>query len=171
VAVNAYLYVDGVTGPSTSRTGCIDCLSFSWGVSQTQTYAAGSSGKEATAGRADFSNLTIMKVTDKTTPYLMDHCASGNVLPKVYILYDKPVGDKQQVYFRIYLKDALITSQMISGSSENPTESVSFAFQAVEVGYAPQTDPGALDAAERKGFNLATLTPDYAAEDEFPTTI
>lgn len=30
-AVNAYLYVDGVQGPSTSRTNHIDILSFSWG--------------------------------------------------------------------------------------------------------------------------------------------
>jgi type VI secretion system secreted protein Hcp len=169
VAVNAYLWVDTVTGPSTSQTGAIDILSFSWGVSQTQTYGAGASGKEAKAGRADFSNLTIMKVTDATTPLLMDHCASGNILSKVHIDYYKPVGDKQQCYFRIYLKDALITSQQLSGSNENPTESVSFAFQAVEVGYAPETDPGTLDAAIRKGFNLATLTPDYAAEDAFPT--
>jgi len=120
VAVNAYLYVDGVTGPSGSKTGFIDILSFSWGVSQTSTYGAGASGKEAKAGRADFSNLTIMKVLDKTTPLLCDHCASGDILKKVYILYDKPVGDKQADYFRIYLKDALVTSVQLSGSNENP---------------------------------------------------
>ena len=45
------------------------------------------------------------------------------------------MGDEQQDYFRIYLKDALITSVQLSGSNENPTESVSFAFQAVEVAY------------------------------------
>src|SRR5258708_23222651 len=117
MAVNAYPYVDGIEGPSTSKTGFIDVLSFSWGVSQTSTYGAGASGKEAKAGRADFSNLSIMKVLDKTTPLLCDHCASGNILPKVYILYDKPVGDKQQVYFRIWIKDALITSVHLSGSN------------------------------------------------------
>src|SRR5436853_4619965 len=135
MAVNAYLYVDGVEGPSTSRAGCIDVLSFSWGVSQTAVYGPGASGKEAKAGRADFSNLTIMKVLDKTSALLFDHCASGDILKEAYILYDKPVGDKQQDYFRIYLKDALITSVQLSGSNENPTESVSFAFQAVEVAY------------------------------------
>ncbi len=169
MAVNAYLYIDGVPGPSTSRTDHIDILSFSWGVANTSTYGAGASGKEAKAGRADFANLSIMKVTDKTTPLIMDHCASGNILPKVYILYDKPVGDKQQAYFRIWLKDALITSQQISGSSENPSESVSFAFQSVEVAYAPENDDGSLDAAIRKGYNLETLTPDFAADDALPT--
>ena len=163
MAVNAYLYVEGVEGPSTSKTGFIDILSFSWGVSQTSTYGAGASGKEAKAGRADFSNLTIMKVLDKTTALLADHCASGDILKEVYILYDKPVGDKQQDYFRIYCKDALITSVQLSGSNENPTESISFAFQGVEVAYRPEKDDGTLDAAIRKGYDLETLKSDYAA--------
>src|ERR1700748_1237230 len=109
MAVNAYLFIDGVEGPSTSKTGFIDVLSFSWGVSQTSTYGAGASGKEAKAGRADFSNLSIMKLLQKPRPLWSDHCATGNILSKVYIVYDKPVGDKQADYFRIYLKDALIT--------------------------------------------------------------
>jgi len=167
MAVNAYLFVEGVSGPSTSKTGHIDVLSFSWGVSQTSTYGAGASGMEAKAGRADFSNLTIMKVLDKTTPLLCDHCASGDILKKVYILYDKPVGTEQQDYFRIYLKDALITSVQLSGSNENPTESVSFAFQAVEVAYKPEKDDGTLDAAIPKGYDLETLKSDYAAADSF----
>jgi type VI secretion system secreted protein Hcp len=169
MAVNAYLYIDQTPGPSTSRTDHIDILSFSWGVSQTSTYGAGASGKEAKAGRANFSDLTIMKVLDKTTPLLCDHCASGNILSKVYILYDKPVGDKQQAYYRIWIKDALITSVQNSGSNENPTESVSFAYQSVEVAYAPEKDDGSLDAAIRKGYNLETLTPDFAADDPLPT--
>jgi len=167
MAVNAYLYVDGVEGPSTSNPGHIDVLSFSWGVSQTSTYGAGASGKEAKAGRADFSNLSIMKVLDKTTPLLADHCASGDIIKKVYILYDKPVGDKQEPYFRIWLKDALITSVQLSGSNENPTESVSFAFQSVEYGYKPEKDDGSLEAAIRKGYDLETLKADFAAPSGF----
>jgi len=170
MAVNAYLTIDGIEGPSTSRTGSIDILSFSWGVSQTSVYGTGASGKEAKAGRADFSTLSIMKVLDKTTPLLCDHCASGDILKKVYILYDKPIGTAQQPYFRIWLKDALITSVQLSGSNENPTESVSFAFQGVEIAYAPEKDDGSLDAAVRKGYDLETLKSDYAADDALPTS-
>src|ERR1017187_733347 len=163
MAVNAYLIIDGVTGPSTSKTGAIDILSFSWGVSQTSTYGSGASGKEAKAGRADFANLSIMKVLDATSPLLTDHCATGNILKEVYIQYEKPVGDKQQGYFRIYLKDALITSCQLSGSNENPSESVSFAYQGVEYAYAPEKDDGSLDAAIRKGYDRGLLTADFAA--------
>ena len=138
MAVNAYLYIDGVEGPSTSKPNHIDVLSFNWGVRQASTYGPGQSGKEAKAGRADFAELTITKVLDKTTPFLCDNCASGDILDEVYILYDKPVGDKQDDYFRVYLKDALITNVNLSGSNENRTETVSFAFQAVEVAYRPR---------------------------------
>ena len=167
MAVNAYLFIDGVEGPSTSKTGHIDVLSFSWGVTQQSTYGTGASGKEAKAGRANFSDLTIMKVLDKTSPLLCDHCASGDILKKVYIVYDKPVGTEQQDYFRIYLKDALISSVQLSGSNENPTESVSFAFQAVEVAYKAEKDDGSLDAAVPKGYDLETLKSDWAAPDSF----
>ena len=164
MAVNAYLFIDGIEGPSTSKPKHIDVLSFSWGVSQTAVYGAGASGKEAKAGRADFSNLSIMKVLDKTSPLLVDHCATGNILSKVYIVYDKPVGDKQQDYFRIWLKDALITSVQLSGSNENPMESVSFAFQGVEIAYKAEKDDGSLDAAIPKGYDLENLTANFAAD-------
>ena len=164
MAVSAHLSIDGITGPSTSVPGTIDVLSFSWGVSQTAVYGAGASGKEAKAGRADFSNLTIMKVLDATSPLLCDHCATGNILPKVYIIYTKPVGDKQDNYFRIWVKDALVTSVQLSGSSEQPVESVSFAYQGVEIAYRPEKDDGTLDAAIPKGYDLELLTADFAAD-------
>ena len=97
MAVNAYLVHRRRVGAQHQQSGHIDVLSFSWGVSQTAVYGTGASGKEAKAGRADFSNLTIMKVLDKTTPLLCDHCASGDILKKVYILYDKPVGTSSRI--------------------------------------------------------------------------
>jgi type VI secretion system secreted protein Hcp len=167
MAVNAYLLVDGVTGPSTSKTGYIDILSFSFGASNSSTYGVGASGLEAKAGRVNFSDLTIMKVLDKTSPILAQHCWSGDILKKVVLLYDKPVGDAQADYFRIYLEDGLITSVQNSGSNENPTESVSFAFQKVEVAYKAENDDGTLAGAVPKGFDLSTLKSDYAAPDPF----
>ena len=53
MAVNAYLIIDGVSGPSQSRTDAIDILSFSFGANMTTTYQAGSSGQESKAGRAN----------------------------------------------------------------------------------------------------------------------
>ena len=96
MAVNAYLIIDGIPGPSTSKSGAIDILSFSFGASQTAVIGAGSSGGEARSGRANVSDVSIMKVLDKTSPLLFDHCVSGDYLKKVDILYDKPMGASQE---------------------------------------------------------------------------
>jgi len=167
MAVNAYLIVDTVKGPSTSKEGAIDVLSFSWGASNTATYGTGASGKESKAGRADLAHLTIMKVLDNTSTTLFNHCVSGDTLKKVVLLYDKPIGDRQADYYRIFLENAVITSIQHSGSSENPTESVSFAYEAIEIAYKAEDGKGGLAGAIPKGFNLQTLKSDYAAPESF----
>jgi type VI secretion system secreted protein Hcp len=157
MAVNAYLVIDGRPGPSTSRADAIDVLSFSFGASQTAVMGVGSSGSESRAGRADLSNLTIMKVVDKLSPLLFDDCVTGNILTKATLFYDKPVGDKQDDYFKIELENVLITSVQFSGSNENPTESVSFAFGKTKVYYNPEDASGNLAGWIEKGYDLQAL--------------
>jgi type VI secretion system secreted protein Hcp len=159
MAVNAYLVIQGIDGPSTSRKNAIDILSFSIGAIQTATYGVGASGMEAKAGRADFQNLSVMKVLDKTSPMLFEACVKANVLKQVTLLYDKPVKGTQQDYFKVTLADAIVTTHLISGSSENPVESLTFAFQAIEIAYAAEKDDGTLDSFVPKGFSLQTLAP------------
>ncbi len=158
MAVNAYLVIDGRPGPSTSKQDAIDILSFSFGASMSAVIGAGSSGGESRAGRANLSDVTIMKVLDKTSPLLFDDCVTGNYLKKVDIIYDKPMGDSQEDYFKIHMEDALITSIQLSGSSENPMESISFAFSKVKVSYNPE-EGGSLKGFIDKGFDVLKLKP------------
>jgi type VI secretion system secreted protein Hcp len=158
MAVNAYLVIADRPGPSTSKKDAIDILSFSFGATQTAVIGAGSSGGEARAGRANVGELSIMKVLDKTSPLLFDDCVTGNYLKKVDIVYDKPMGDKQEDYFKIHLEDALITSIQLSGSNENPVESISFAFSKIKVSYNPE-DNGALKGFIDRGFDVLKLKP------------
>jgi type VI secretion system secreted protein Hcp len=158
MAVNAYLIIDGRPGPSTSKQNAIDILSFSFGASQTHVIGPGSSGSETRAGRADLSNVSIMKVVDKVSPLLFDDCVTVNILKKVDIIYDKPMGDDQQDYYKIHLEDAMITSIQHSGSNENPMESISFAFQKIKVSYNPEKD-GSLQGFIDKGFDVLKLKP------------
>lgn len=158
MAVNAYLIVDGRPGPSTSKEGAIDILSFSFGASQTAVIGVGSSGGEARAGRANLSDVSIMKVVDKVSPLLFDDCVTGNYLKKVDIIYDKPMGDKQEEYYKIHMENALITSIQHSGSNENPMESITFAFSKIKVSYNPE-EKGELKGFIDKGFDVLTLKP------------
>jgi type VI secretion system secreted protein Hcp len=158
MAVNAYLIIDGRPGPSTSKKDAIDILSFSFGATQQHVIGSGSSGGEARAGRANIGDLNVMKVLDKTSPLLFDDCVTGNYLKKVDLIYDKPMGDSQEDYFKIHLEDALITSIQHSGSQENPTETISFAFAKIKVSYNPEDD-GKLKGFIDKGFDVLKLKP------------
>lgn len=160
MAVNAYLILDGVEGPSTSRAKAIDILSFSFGASNSTVIGPGSSGSETKAGRANIQDLNLMKVLDKTSPTLFNYCVTGTTVKTATIYYDKPMGDKQADYFKIELTNAIITSVQLSGSSENPVESVSLAFEKVKVGYNPENPDGkSLKGFVEKGFDLMTLKP------------
>ncbi|HEY1986670.1 MAG TPA: type VI secretion system tube protein Hcp [Terracidiphilus sp.] len=158
MAVNAYLVIADRPGPSTSKTDAIDILSFSFGASMNHVIGVGSSGGEARAGRASLGDLSIMKVADKVSPLLFDDCVTGNILKKVDVIYDKPMGDNQEDYFKIHLEDALITSFQLSGSAENPVESISFAYAKVKVSYNPE-EAGALKGFIDKGFDALKLKP------------
>jgi type VI secretion system secreted protein Hcp len=153
MAVNAYLVIDGVQGPSTSKDGAIDLLSFSFGASM-PTSASADGGLRA--GRADVSHVTVMKVLDKTSPDLFQHCVTGDFLSKVDVIYDKAMGDQQEDYYKLSMSDALITSIQWSGSNENPTESVSFAFKKIQVCYNPE-EGGQLKGFVQKGFDTQTI--------------
>jgi type VI secretion system secreted protein Hcp len=158
MAVNAYLTVDGRPGPSTSKPGSIDILSFSFGATQQAVFGVGSSGGEARSGRANLQDVTIMKVVDKVSPLLFDDCVTGNYIKTVDIVYDKPMGDDQEDYYKIHMEDALITSIQHSGSSENPVESISFAFSKIKISYNPE-EGGALKGFIDKGFDVLKLKP------------
>jgi len=158
MAVNAYLIIKGRPGPSTSKKDAIDILSFSFGASQTSVIGAGSSGGEARSGRANVGDVTIMKVVDKVSPLLFDDCVTGNYLTEVDVVYDKPMGKVQEDYYKIHMENAMITSIQHSGSSENPMESISFAFSKIKVSYAPE-EGGKLGGFIDKGFDVLKLQP------------
>jgi type VI secretion system secreted protein Hcp len=158
MAVNAYLIIDGRPGPSTSKANAIDILSFSFGATQTAVIGVGSSGGEARAGRANLHDVSIMKVVDKVSPLLFDDCVTGNYLKTVDIIYDKPMGDSQEDYYKIHLENALITSFQNSGSNENPVESISFAYSKIKVSYNPE-EGGSLKGFIDKGFDVLKLKP------------
>lgn len=159
MAVNAYLIIDGVDGPSKSREKAIDIISFSFGTSLAANFQTGSSGGESRVGRASLSDVSIMKATDKTSPTLFDYGVRGEFFKQVEIIYDKTVGGgaKQEDYFKITMENAVVSAFQVSGSGENPTESISFAFRKIKLSYNPEKDDGSLAGFVDKGFDAATL--------------
>jgi type VI secretion system secreted protein Hcp len=157
MAIDAFLYIDGRKGPSLKRKEAIDILSFSFGASMTSSYGAGRSGGEAATGNASASDISVMCVGDKLTPELFRDLCTGHHFDSVKIEYEKPIGDEQQPFFKIGMEDAFLTSLQLSGSSENPMLSLSFAAEKIKVSYNPQGDDGKLQGYVDGGFDFGTM--------------
>src|SRR5436190_2753704 len=113
----------------------IEVLSFSWGVTNA-TPKPGGGG--AATGRADIQDLTIVHNVDKSSPLLMQACATGTHLKEVTVTQRK-AGKGQQEFLVFKLNDVIITSVTQSGDISQPaSENVSFAFARVDVEYKPQ---------------------------------
>jgi len=144
MAVDVFLKLGTIKGESkdSAHPGEIDILSWSWGIAQTGTMGQGGGGG---AGKANFSDLSIMHALDKASPVLMASCANGEHITEGTLVARK-AGKGQQEYLILKMTDVLITSVSPSGSSEEPTESVSLQFGKVDLEYKPQKPDGSLDA-------------------------
>jgi type VI protein secretion system component Hcp len=132
------LKLPGVTGTSTTvgHVGEIPLLSFSEGVS----------AKKGTGSSC--SELSVMKVVDQTSPLLFVFTMAGvDFTQPVVLTYSKDLGVGGVVdYYTIKMNNASITSVQNSGSSEVPTESVSFKGTSLDITYTP---PGGGTAVTR----------------------
>jgi type VI secretion system secreted protein Hcp len=150
------LTVPGVPGESTSVPNAIDLLTFSWGLHNTTH--VGATGGGAGAGRPQFSEFTITKKLDKSSPLLMLASAEGTHYPHATITCRKGGGERQQDYLRFTLSDVVVSSYQVVGSSGNelPTDQISFNFSRVEFNYHPQEPDGSLGPPVNACWDLRT---------------
>lgn len=146
MATDIFIKIGDIKGESTdsAHKDKIDVHSWSWGVAQHGTMAAGGGGG---AGKASFSDLTFTHFVDKATPNLMAACATGEHL-KEATLYIRKAGKTPQEFFLIKMTEVLITNVAVSGSNGEGgmMESVSLQFAKVDLEYKPQKGDGSLDA-------------------------
>jgi type VI secretion system secreted protein Hcp len=142
MAVDMFLELDGIKGESVDHKhkDNIDILAWSWGLSQTGTFAHGSGGG---AGKASFNDLSITKHIDKASADLMFHCASGKHIAKGKITVRK-AGEKPLEYLVVKLEQILVSSVSTGGSGgeDRLTENVSLNFAKVAVEYKIQDEKG-----------------------------
>jgi type VI secretion system secreted protein Hcp len=144
MAVDIFAKIGDIKGESqdAKHKEEIDVYSWSWGVAQSGTMAAGGGGG---AGKANFHDLTFVHNVDKSSPNLLKACASGKHIPEATIVQRK-AGEGQQEYIVVKMTDVMITNVSSSGSGGDMTESVALQFAKVELEYKPQKADGSLDA-------------------------
>lgn len=133
----AYLKFDGVDGEAkdANHDKWIDVLS----VSQSITRSMGSDSSARSSGAVSFSDITITKELDKSSPKLAEAVAMGKVIPKVEFHLTSDHG----TYYKYELKNVMITSYSMSGDADDrPTEEISFNYAEIKTTYTEYDSDG-----------------------------
>lgn len=141
LAVDMFMKIEGVKGESTAGRGHDDWIvieSFGWGA----TRPSGATGQARRRGSTSFSDLSVTKKVDGSSPDLYLACASGKHIPKAELVVRK--AGSSEAYFRIVLEDAMITSVGVSHSAGDdvPVEEVSLNYGKIHWEYSPHDDTG-----------------------------
>jgi type VI secretion system secreted protein Hcp len=128
----------------------IEVLSYSWGVSNAGSMGRGSGGGE---GKATFHDLSFVHNIDKSSPVLMQYCATGVHIKEATITHRK-AGKQQHEYLVVKMNDVIITGVTHGGSGDGHSENVSLSFAKVAVEYKPQKADGSLDAGVHFKYDI-----------------
>ncbi len=150
MASDTFLEIDGIAGESSDadHKNWIEILSYNWGVSQSASGTASSSGGGSTQ-RADFQDLSIVKELDSSSPLINKACWGGTHIAKVVLQLNRAAGDARQKYMEYTLQNVIISSVSIGGGGGGvPTESVTFNYGKLETVYTKQAREGGGGAGE-----------------------
>ena len=152
--VDFYLKIDGVDGESADgkHKGELDIESYSWGVTN---QGSSSHGGGAGAGKAHVQDFSFTKRIDKSSPVLMQACASGKHFAKAVFTARKAGGDQVE-YLKFTFTDVLISSYQQAGPANGPlvNDAITFNCSKVEMAYSPQAATGSKEGDVSKGWDI-----------------
>lgn len=142
MAVDMFLKISGIPGESvdSKHKNEIDVLSFSWGV-DTRTQQT-SAGRVTRTGKAALQDFSFVKYVDGASPALFVSACQGEHIPEAQFALARKAGENQQEYYKITLKDVLVSSVRPCGSSGGTMpafEEVSLSFGSAEIAAADAT--------------------------------
>ena len=133
----------------------IDVLAWSWGMTQSGSMHVGGGGG---SGKVSVQDLSFTKYLDKSSPVLMQYCASGKQFKEALLTMRKAGGDKPLEYLKIKMTDVIVTSisSGASGGEDQLTENVTPNFEKVETDYQQQKPDGSKEGGPVKfGWDIA----------------
>ncbi len=154
----AYLQIQGVLGESTdaAHKDWIDIFGISYGEKNTVIVGGGGGG---TAGRVNFSDLTVVKELDLSSPKLALACGTGKPYPELLIQCMMPDAVKPQRYYEIKLTDVIVTGvtpkMVYRGNGFVFMEEVAFNFSRIEWTYYYIDESGSLRTQVRTYWDVA----------------
>jgi type VI secretion system secreted protein Hcp len=157
-AADYFLKIDGIQGESRAdrHKDEIDVESFSWGETQSGTFAAGGGGG---AGKVSMQDFHFTMRANKGSPALFLACAQGDHI-KNAILTCRKGRKKQQEFMKFTMSDCLVSSFQTDGhggGNVTPTDQISLNFAKIEVEYKEHDATGKLVGSITKWFDLKSV--------------
>lgn len=151
---NHFLKVDGIPGesPDDRHRDWIDVISFKEGVTQVSSAQRSAAGG-ASAARAQFADLTVIKRVDKASVKLKEFCAKGGIIKEV-ILSCVYRGKLPIEFYTIKLTPVTVSGVKVSAESAGLLEEVTFNYGAIEWNYVQVAPDGKLLGQTRSGWDL-----------------
>lgn len=156
MAIDMFFKIDGIAGEATDdkHKDSIKIEAFTFGVNQVG--ASQSTGHGLGAGRAEFQDVKITKHVDKSSPPLMEHCATGKHIPHALITVRKADGKEGAEYYTVKFTDLLVSSFANTGDDDKDAliETIALNYSKVVFTYKPQDKSGNLGAPVVRGYDI-----------------
>ena len=159
MAIDVYLYIDGIKGESADdrHKDWIECKSVSFGVEQPKSATASTSGGH-TAERCEHHDIVISKLADLSSPILLQTCSAGRTIPKAKFEFMRADAQGERVkYYEIELENVLIgavSPAVAEGDILN--EEVALKFSKIKWKYTQQKISGGAGGNTSGGWDLAS---------------
>jgi type VI secretion system secreted protein Hcp len=159
MAIDVYLQLEGIKGESADaqHKDWIECQTASWMVTQPQSASSSSSGGH-TAERCFHTGIDLRKVTDLSTPILLQYCSMGKTIPSAKFEFYRADSLGQRIkYFAVELTNILITDVAPEiHEGELMSEHVTLGYSKVKWLYTQQKIGGGARGSVAGGWDLAT---------------
>jgi type VI secretion system secreted protein Hcp len=163
-----YLQIDGIQGPVTAKglEGFIQAESFTSNIQRKLATQAGAVSNRETS-KPVFSEITLTKIVDKTTPLLFTEATVGASKSNAVVKFIS-AGSNLNEYLTITLGNVMISSQTLdttdrnvsddgeNNRSDRPTESITLNFTKIEVKYTPYDNQNNVGSPIPAGYDLET---------------
>ena len=150
-AVDYFLKIDGIQGESRDdrHKDEIEIESFSWGETQSGTFAAGGGGG---AGKVSAQDFHFTMPVNKASPALFLACAQGDHIKNAILTCRKAAREE---FMKVTMSDLLVSSFRIGGAGGLvPADQISLNFAKIEVEYKEQDATGKLVGSIKKWFDF-----------------
>lgn len=158
MAQDFFLKLDGITGESikAGHIDSIELLAWSWGLSNSANLHTGAGG--GGTGKASIQDISFTKYLDKTSPTIVQQCATGKHYANAILTCRKTSGDLPIDYLIFEFTDVVVSAVSTGGSGGEDalTENVTLNFAKFKMTYATQTKAGGKGAPVEFGFDIST---------------